>query len=149
MKTEEQDNPNIPKPTIGRLLKDDFGKKKRRLATFLTDQTQRLTPRSRKLLFLFIGISLGFTILSMSYYTVRDASFFDFMRNENGVLLQTDPSAVDELVTPEEYQIITGFRKTLDSLKNHDPFAYKQLMQTHPGLLDSMNFLIHIYQSSH
>lgn len=148
MKTEEDKN-NIPEPSIARLLKEDFEKRKRQLATFLSNQTQKLTPQNRKLLFLFTGIALGLAIIAMSYYAVRDANLFHFIKPEKVLPLQADPPVEEEIVTPEEYKVITSFRETLDSLQQHDPFSYEQLMQTHPGLLDSMNLIIHIYLSTH
>ena len=147
MKTEENKK-DTPQPSIARLLKEDLEKKKQQMASFLTSQLQRLSPRERKLFFFFTGIALGLVILAMSYYSVHCSTAFDFLRNEKVTPMPANPTD-EEIVTPGEYQIMIDFTKTLDSLKQRDPFSYRKLMDIHPGLLDSMSLLMRIYQSTH
>lgn len=148
MKSEENKT-DTPRFSIARLVKERMEKHKRQLSAFLTDQSERLSTPTRKFVFLFIGIVISIAILLISYNAVHYATSFPFFNRERVLPLQPDPPDTEEIVTPEEYQVIIDFRKTLDSLRQSDPFAYRKLMRAHPGLLDSMSLLIHIYHSTH
>ena len=147
MKTDENKPNTPPEPSITRLLVEELAKRKRQLAIFLTNQSERMSPRLRKFFFLSLGITLSLAITVVSYRTARNATSFDFLHNEKVLPLQ--PIDEEEIVSPEEYQVLMSFYKTLDSLQQQDPFAYKKLMQSHPGIRDTMTLLIHLYQSTH
>jgi len=136
-------------PTIPRLLKDDFEKRKRQLANFLNAQFERLPSRNRKLFFILLAIVLGSAIIGVTHSSFRHPVFFLGGQYQRDATTLLPDSTGEDIVTPDEYNVIIKFTQSLDSLKSQNPLGYKDLMDVHPGLLDSIHLLINIYQTTH
>lgn len=129
-------------------LSDAIEKGKRAIAEFLGRTSERLSPNGKKLSLLFFGIVMGGVSLALITAPFRDSPINAYgLTKELSPPLTTVPiPPSDSIFSQEDYQLLIGFKHTLDSLKQYDPATYHELIKGREGLLDSINFLIRFYQ---
>lgn len=122
--------------------------KKRYTADFLSQQMERLPTTGKRIVVLVFGV-----IMCSATVLVVVRSFSASHQNENVAPKPSDhakPLIEDytgNLISHGDYELLVGFRKTLDSLRLHDPMIYQNLLRERQGLIDSLDFLIKIYNS--
>lgn len=123
-------------------------KRKRQLAEFLGTKSERLSARGKKVALLFFGIVMGGVSLALITKPFRDSTSVDYsftrMRHTPVPIPSGEPS--DSLFSREDYELLIGYKQTLDSLKKYDPATYHELLKGREGLIDSIDFLIRLYQ---
>lgn len=137
-----------PAPALWERLSVKIDKKKRQLAEFLGRHSEKLTLQGKKLSLLLFGIVMGGTSLVLIVKPFRDsaANPYSFSKEIGKPLFIVPPHQVDTMLSHEEYEMLLGFKQTIDSLKRYDPATYDRFLKGHEGLLDSINFLISIYK---
>jgi hypothetical protein len=56
------------------------------------------------------------------------------------------PFIEERLLTPAEYAMLVGFLDTMDSLRQYDAATYEYILEGHEGLVDSVSFVITLYE---
>jgi len=146
-KDRKQTEPHT-NPGIGERLSVAIEKKKRDLANALGRASERLSPGGKKLSLLFFGIVMGGISLALIVRPFRDSpvNAYGFSKELHTPFTTVPIQPSDSLLSQEDFQLLIGLKHTLDSLKQHDPATYHELLKGREGLLDSINFLINIYQ---
>jgi hypothetical protein len=120
--------------------------KKVELANFLSQQSERLSQRNKKIALLIFGIVLGGASLFLIVDSVRTDSAATWALSEQGSIPKSIVQQQNQpLISKDEYELLVAYRNTLDSLKLQDPFTYHRLLENRQGLIDSLNFLISLY----
>jgi hypothetical protein len=122
--------------------------RKRQLANFLGRQSQKLSLRQQKLMLLLLGVLMGGVSLTLIIHPFQDSSAhtFNIPEGMNAKAFIIPPRERDATISEEDYLMLLKFKATLDSLYKTDRPVYDELLRGHEGLLDSINFLISIYQ---
>ncbi len=128
-------------------LSDAIEKRKRAVAEFLGRTSERLSPNGKKLSLLFFGIVMGGVSLALITAPFRDSpvSAYGFTKELSPPSTTVPIQPSDSIFSQEDYQLLIGFKHTLDSLKQYDPATYHELIKGREGLLDSINFLLRFY----
>jgi hypothetical protein len=142
---ETQDNNTKNESTAARLSRR-IEKGKRKLADFLNRQSERLSVNGKKTALICFGVIVTLVSVMMIIEPFRNkmthaATFFPAQIEAPSV---PKPFS-DDVFSEEDYLLLTGFKKMLDSLKRHDPQVYHEVLKGRDGLLDSVNFLIDLY----
>lgn len=129
-------------------MKNRFVKLLQRIASFLNSKVNALHPFQQKALLLTLGITAAMTCLNLIVHPFVKKNSFSITIDS----IQQPASIHPEDSTSEAVISIEGLLETvslLDSLKQ-TPFGkvwYDSILQTHPGLEDSLtNFLKSIQQ---
>lgn len=136
------------KPALWERLSGIIDKKKHQLAEFLGRQSEKLTPQGKKLSLLFFGIVMGGISLALIVKSFRDSptNAYGFSKEISKPIFIIPLHQADSMFSREDYEVLLGFKQTIDSLKRYDPTTYEELLKGREGLVDSINFLISIYQ---
>lgn len=133
--------------SIRKKIEQEVESRKQELSGFLSKQSERLSPRGKKILLLVFGIILGgaglLLITQPFRHTTSTLSIASPPSEGPAIIILDHP---EDLISHGDYQLLVGFRKTLDSLKLHDPYTYQSLLRERQGLIDSLDFLIRLYQ---
>lgn len=141
-------NERQPGTGIWERLSGAIEKRKRMIADFLGRTSERLSPNGKKLSLLFFGIVMGGVSLTLITAPFRSSSIntYGFTKELSAPLTTVPVQPSDSVFSQEDYELLLGFKHTLDSLKQYDPATYHELIKGREGLLDSINFLIRFYQ---
>ena len=121
---------------------------KRTVADYLAQQSEKLSPSKRKFTFLFLGVAMAGICLSFLVNPFQQTGPKNyFLPSQASTPTMPVPiHEADSAFSAQDYQTLVAFKHTLDSLKQTNPAGYEDLMKGREGLLDSINFLISIYQ---
>lgn len=148
MNTPQRKTKRAPRTPKKRKL-SGLEKRKRQLAGYLTRQSEKLSPGRKKLLLLVFGILMGsasLVLVTEPFRNVKADSPFA-PAEPTWVPLSIYPQdSSASLVPDEEYEMLTGFLHVLDSLKQHDPETYRDVLRGREGLIDSVRLLIPLYE---
>lgn len=135
-------------PRMWRKLSVAIEKKKSQLAEFLGRASEKLSSNEKKLALLFFGIVMGGISLTLIVRPFRNSpeNTYGFSRELHEPITSIPIQPSDSVFSQGDYQLLIGYKHTLDSLKQHDPATYHELLKGREGLLDSINFLIRLYQ---
>lgn len=121
---------------------------KRRLADYLNKASERLSKKTRKQLFASIGIIMACICLVIIIEPFRNSK-----SNPDAIINQAkfpsviiSPNESEPLFSKEDYDMLVDFKTTMDSLKRYDPASYQEILNGREGLMDSITFLINLYQ---
>ena len=133
----------------GQRIKGRFAERidilKHQLANFLGRQSQKFSLRQQKRILLLAGVLMGGASLVLIIRPFQDSATPAFNIPE-GMAFIIPPRERDAVIAEEDYLMLLKFKSTLDSLYKTNRPVYDELLQGHAGLLDSINFLISIYQ---
>lgn len=133
--------------SAGRRLSKSLDKWQRQLADFLSRQSEKLSPKGKKLLLLLFGILMGGISIWLIVKPFQDSRPETFLIPQAIQVpeIQRPESHSYPLISKEDYQVLHGLKQTLDSLKVNDRPTYDELLNGRQGLLDSINFLLNLY----
>lgn len=117
-------------------------KSKRQLAEYLRSQTQRLTTRQQKAVLIGSGLAVGAACLFLMIGPFLGSQKSDLP--SIGKMPSALPMPNSPVLSPEDYQMLRGFIRTIDSLKYYDPLTYQEAIKGREGLIDSVRQLITI-----
>lgn len=121
---------------------------KQQVANFLNRHTERLSTRHKKWALLFMGILMGGASLTFILKPFQDSSSQAFrlpeeMENRARII---PPGKHDTMFSEEDYLMLLKFKAMVDSLYKADRSTYDEVLKGHEGLLDTIDFLLSIYQ---
>lgn len=121
---------------------------KQHVANFLNRHMEKLSTQHKKWVLLVLGILMGAASLTVIIKPFQDSSAQAF-RLPEGMEPRTwivPPGKQDIMFSEEDYRMLLKFKAMLDSLYKADRPTYDEVLKGHEGLLDSIDFLISIYQ---
>ena len=120
---------------------------KRAAAKYLENQSDKLSPKGRRIAFLFFGIVMGAICLSliMRPFHVSETTTHPFPQEIITPITPVPIQENDSVFSEGDYRTLVAFKLSMDSLKQANPVAYEDVMKNHRGFMDSVNFLISIY----
>jgi hypothetical protein len=142
---ETQDNNRRKEPAFTRLShRIEMGKRK--FAHFLNRRSERLSTRGKKTALICFGVIVTLVSVSLIIEPFRNkmVNASTFLPAQIEAPSIPKPSS-DVVFSEEDYLLLTGFKKMLDSLKRYDPQVYHEVLKGHDGLMDSVNFLLDLY----
>lgn len=115
------------------------------LTTLLNVQFNRLTLRSKKTIIVCFAIlvtTLSGTIIIRPFLEGKQTLSFALPMQ-----IAQPPTAnfPQEIFSEEDYLLLMQFKHTLDSLKKYDPQVYQDIIRDRQGLVDSLEYLVSIY----
>ena len=113
-------------------------------STWLTQQLQKLSIRQLKVTCITVGIIAG----GFCLHLIFNSSSQGIWKNSAGQQIIRPSVTQSDLMSVDEYQALQQIKHTLDSLRTSDEgkILFEKLRQEHPGFLDSLEFLLSIYQ---
>lgn len=116
------------------------------IAIWLTRLSEKLTQRGKKtflIIFAFVVSAICLFLILAPFTVSRGTSANRLPGNDKKHNKTTPPPLTNAPVISEgDLNTMIKFRRTLDSLKRHDPDTYNSLTQGRQGLIDSIDFLI-------
>jgi len=139
-------NKNRQKQTAVEILTSSIESGKRKVADFMEKQSERLSPSGKKRALICFGLIVTLASIMMMTEPFRDKAVntSTFFPSQMEVPPGTRPFP-DDVFSEEDYLLLSGFKRTLDSLKQYDPQVYRELLNGRQGLLDSMDYLLRMY----
>jgi hypothetical protein len=139
-------NDHMQRSSLKDRINDKINSKKKKIADFLSAKSERLSVSRKKLLLVTFGIVMGGTSLYLLttpfHATTKVISIAPSPSETPQVII---PDRPENLISHGDYELLVGFRQTLDSLRLYDPFTYQLLLRERQGLIDSLDFLIRLY----
>jgi len=143
---QKRNDEQTQRPSLNERINQKIDSKKKELADFLSMQSERLSVSRKKLLLVTFGIVMGgaslYLLTTPFHATTEVISIAPSPSETPQVIIQDRP---ENLISHGDYELLVGFRQTLDSLRLHDPFTYQSLLRERQGLIDSLDFLIRLY----
>lgn len=134
-------------PSLHERLASQTKEQKQRLAGFLSRQAERIPNNAKKSILLVFGAcmcALCLFMIATPFRTGKPLLNLAPKPSENfNVLL---PQYPENSISHGDYALLVSFRKTLDSLRLHDPAVFQTILKERQGLVDSLDFLIRIYR---
>jgi len=117
----------------------------RRIANRLSQRFEPLSLRTKKTVLICFGLAVTLACGSMIIrpFINNDSALTNLL--PKGIEMPHLRSAPDNIFSEEDYLLLMGFKRTLDSLETYDPEVYHQMTQGRQGLLDSIDYLLGIY----
>lgn len=118
---------------------------KRNTASYLGKQSDKLSIKQKKLTFIVFGVLMAGVCLSLIVKPFNGVSTtLDALTSH---AMTTIPVQQDDSVfSRKDFQTLLRFKHSMDSLKQANPEGYNEFLKDRQGLIDSVNFLIEIYQ---
>jgi len=129
-------------------LGEKFEKRMRHLADLLNSASNRLSLQSQKRIVILLGIVMACICTEMIMDPFR-RPFQDLYRmpvEYHTPVTVVPPDSLESVLSQQDYKMLLDFKHTMDSLKTDDPTSYEQILQGRESLMDSIDFLIRIYQ---
>lgn len=123
-------------------------KSQRKLADWLGMQSEKLSPRGKKISLLLFGVLMGGISLMLIINSFSDTSANASVPPQAIEAPAAFPGLrFDPILTPEEYAKLVHFKRIMDSLKQsrEGRVLYDEILEGSTGLLDSIDFLLSIY----
>jgi hypothetical protein len=140
-KSEEQTQASV----VREKMISSIEKIKITLTHFLSRQSEKLSPAGKKVLLLVFGLLMGGISLYLMIEPFRNPVSAELLFSKQQIQKTIVPQPAPPLISQEEYVLLIGYKKKLDSLRRYDPQSYQILMHHRQGLLDSLEFLIRLY----
>jgi hypothetical protein len=125
----------------------------RKLSSYLGHKLNQLSGKGKIfLLLMFFACGFGFSLrtLVQSIWGEERTTQLRVPEIPAGekVLLQRQNEPLNLSTSDNDYQMIIKFRRSLDSLKQSPEGGkeYQRFLNVHPGLLDSINHVLHYYE---
>jgi len=121
-----------------------------KLAAWLTRHSEKLSPTKVKFMLMIVGTTMAtmsILLITNSVNTISNDHSIRPHAIEMPQIISPDLQ-LEAFMTPEDYQMLLQFLQRMDSLKKSPEglVLYNDITRGHPGLLDSINTLISMYQ---
>lgn len=118
---------------------------KRRLASFLQVQSERLSPDTKRIVLALFGIVMGGLCLLLILRPISDSPTTGSYTVSIPKVTPA-PKMNEQVVTGDEYRMLADFIRAIDSLKQHDIPLFKEIIEGREGLLDTVRFLLQFHK---
>jgi hypothetical protein len=128
-------------------LFEKIEKVKHQMADYLNGMNERFSLQTKKRIFITLGILMGCICFAMIIQPFRNPTANQVvLQNANGPVVIVPPAQEEPLISPVEFSMLEDFKQMMDSLNIYDPKSYKEILNGREGLMDSIKFLIKLYQ---
>jgi hypothetical protein len=122
---------------------------KKSLLASIRNVCSRPSEQTKKQVLAIIGIVMvSICILTVVDSTHKPVGSVEFIPDKYTTPFMPHSDSDEAAISTADYKMLLQFVRTMDSLKVYDRASYDTILLGHDGLLDSVHFVLSLYQES-